>query len=199
MSIAPNLADPRVRRTRQLLLDALGALLGSRDFESITVQDIAARATVNRATFYAHFEDKYALLDSLIHERFLQAVAGKLPALPSLSRSTLYTLTVVVFELLGQVDGHCRPADQKTKPSLDAALQREIKLTLLDWFRRTEARSVPPDTLDTIATVMSWATFGAASQWGQELHPRPVGEAAQQVVDVLLAGVAQTIGLATLA
>lgn len=199
MSIAPNLADPRVRRTRQLLLNALKDLLGSGDFESITVQDIAARATVNRATFYAHFEDKYALLDSLIHEWFLQEVTGRLPASPTLRRSTLYTLAVVVFELLGQVDGHCSPTDQQTKPSLDAALQHEIKLTLLDWFQRLDTPAASPDTLDAVATVMSWAIFGAGSQWGQEPRPRPVDEAARQVVDVLLAGVAQTIGLDTLA
>jgi AcrR family transcriptional regulator len=46
--------DPRVRRTRKLLQDALRSLLFERRFSRISVQDIAERATVNRATFYAH-------------------------------------------------------------------------------------------------------------------------------------------------
>ena len=62
--------DPRIRRTRKLLLDAFQELLAEKDFDSITVQDITARATVNRATFYAHFTDKYALVDDLIREQF---------------------------------------------------------------------------------------------------------------------------------
>jgi len=41
-----------------------------RRFRDITVQEIADRATVNRATFYAHFEDKFDLLDSAIREPF---------------------------------------------------------------------------------------------------------------------------------
>src|SRR5262245_9279035 len=62
--------DPRVTRTRKLLLDAFLSLMAQKDFDDITVQDIAARATVNRATFYAHFVDKYALVDEMIREGF---------------------------------------------------------------------------------------------------------------------------------
>jgi AcrR family transcriptional regulator len=52
-------ADPRVKRTRQLLLQAFTAVLAEkRSIPSITIRDITQRATVNRATFYAHFEDK---------------------------------------------------------------------------------------------------------------------------------------------
>ncbi|MBI4304912.1 MAG: TetR family transcriptional regulator, partial [Chloroflexi bacterium] len=48
-----NPQDPRVKRTRKLLHDAFDSLLSEKSFEAITVQDIAERATVNRATFYA--------------------------------------------------------------------------------------------------------------------------------------------------
>ena len=44
--------DPRVKRTRQLLLQAFWALLEEKqNIHSISVQEIAERATVNRATF----------------------------------------------------------------------------------------------------------------------------------------------------
>jgi len=45
--------DPRIRRTRGLLQDALKRLLEEKDFDKITIQDIAEAATLNRATFYA--------------------------------------------------------------------------------------------------------------------------------------------------
>ena len=64
--------DPRITRTRKLLVDAFMGLLAEKDFEDITVQDVAARATVNRATFYDHFMDKYALADELTREGFMQ-------------------------------------------------------------------------------------------------------------------------------
>jgi AcrR family transcriptional regulator len=40
-----NEADPRVRRTRKLIVDAFLALLAERGFRAVNVQDIAERAT----------------------------------------------------------------------------------------------------------------------------------------------------------
>jgi len=45
--------DPRIRRTRQLLQDALKRLLEEKEFDKITIQNITEAATLNRATFYA--------------------------------------------------------------------------------------------------------------------------------------------------
>src|SRR3981081_4868834 len=64
--------DPRVRRTRQLLQEALRKLLEQKRFDDITIQDITEAATLNRATFYAHYPDKFALLGELIRLTFLQ-------------------------------------------------------------------------------------------------------------------------------
>ncbi|WP_020060075.1 TetR/AcrR family transcriptional regulator [Bacillus sp. 123MFChir2] len=63
-----NSNDPRVKRTRQAIRDALISLIHEKSFNSITVQDIAEKATVNRATFYSHYYDKYDLLDKSIEE-----------------------------------------------------------------------------------------------------------------------------------
>lgn len=54
-------SDLRVRRTRKMLREALVDLATEKGFEAVTVQDIADRAMVNRATFYRHYQDKYAL------------------------------------------------------------------------------------------------------------------------------------------
>lgn len=72
MPVNPN--DPRVKRTRQLLTQAFMELLKEKkNIYSISVQDIAERATLNRATFYSHFEDKYAFLEHWIGEKFQKA------------------------------------------------------------------------------------------------------------------------------
>jgi len=54
--------DRRVRRTRQLLQDALLSLLKEKRYEDISVQDIIQRADVARSTFYVHYVDKDDLL-----------------------------------------------------------------------------------------------------------------------------------------
>ena len=74
--------DRRVRRTRRLLCDTMLALLVESDYESITVQEITARADLNRATFYHHFNHKDELLTAALDNRFDELVAsfGELPA-----------------------------------------------------------------------------------------------------------------------
>jgi len=58
--------DPRTLRTRQLLQGALRELMRSKGFDEISVQAIAEAATVNRATFYDHYPDKFALLEAMV-------------------------------------------------------------------------------------------------------------------------------------
>lgn len=54
--------DRRTRRTRELLIHALLELIETRHYDQISVQDIVERADVGRSTFYAHYENKDALL-----------------------------------------------------------------------------------------------------------------------------------------
>lgn len=54
--------DRRSQRTRRALSDALVQFIQEKEYSSITVGDIAGRANVGRSTFYAHYQDKDALL-----------------------------------------------------------------------------------------------------------------------------------------
>ncbi|NJN53971.1 MAG: TetR/AcrR family transcriptional regulator [Anaerolineae bacterium] len=60
--------DPRVRRTRRLLQDALIVLVQEKSFGEISITDISSQAGVARVTFYQHFESKEALLLWLISD-----------------------------------------------------------------------------------------------------------------------------------
>src|SRR6201982_113120 len=62
--------DPRILRSRRMLMDSLEKLLKNKEFEDISVQEIADEATLNRATFYLHYPDKNALLEALTGSRF---------------------------------------------------------------------------------------------------------------------------------
>src|SRR5258708_12177259 len=89
MSRVGNSSDPRVQRTRQLLLEAFMALVQEkRNIHSISIQDIAMRATVNRPTFYAHFEDKYALMADWSREKFQRRLVCQFPPSSTLRPAT---------------------------------------------------------------------------------------------------------------
>lgn len=60
--------DPRVTRTKNLIIDAFLTLVKEKDFAAISVKDISERATINRATFYRHFDDKFLLLETIVDQ-----------------------------------------------------------------------------------------------------------------------------------
>ncbi|HLR70677.1 MAG TPA: TetR/AcrR family transcriptional regulator [Pseudogracilibacillus sp.] len=65
------LIDLRIVKTKQFLRDALLELILENGFESITVKNLTERAQINRSTFYAHYYDKYDLLERTIDEMLL--------------------------------------------------------------------------------------------------------------------------------
>lgn len=73
--------DPRILRTHRLLRDALFSLLYDHSFESITIQDITERATLNRGTFYLHYTSKAHLLEQSIADILDELVQGLKPVI----------------------------------------------------------------------------------------------------------------------
>src|SRR5580698_9254876 len=69
--------DPRILRSRRMLMDALAKLLNQKEFEEISIQEIADEATLNRATFYLHYPDKNALLQAMTAVRFRDLIARR--------------------------------------------------------------------------------------------------------------------------
>lgn len=54
--------DARIKRSRQLMQEALVSLIEEKGYEELTVRDITERAALNRSTFYLHYRDKEDLL-----------------------------------------------------------------------------------------------------------------------------------------
>ena len=60
--------DLRVVKTKKAIYDSLINLMETKPFEEIRVSEICEHAMVNRSTFYAHFNDKYSLLDEIMQD-----------------------------------------------------------------------------------------------------------------------------------
>ncbi|KAF6655202.1 TetR/AcrR family transcriptional regulator [Paenibacillus polymyxa] len=58
--------DRRILKTQEALKKAVIELMAVKNFDDITIQDIANKANVNRGTIYLHYQDKYDLLDQIM-------------------------------------------------------------------------------------------------------------------------------------
>lgn len=57
--------NPSFIRTDKAIMQAFIELLKEKSFEKITVQDILDKTPVTRATFYAHYHDKYEIAERM--------------------------------------------------------------------------------------------------------------------------------------
>lgn len=197
MSRVGNSSDPRVQRTRQLLLEAFMSLVQEkRNIHSISIQEIATRATVNRATFYAHFEDKYALVVDWSREKFQRALVRQLPAASTLQRETLHRLILAVFDFMALSRRYYRPSNQQFEPLYEMAVQQELYELLLRWLKQAPPElALREEGAETTAQVISWAIFGPATQWSRGDQSSSKEVMAHRVLGIVVAGLSPVVTL----
>jgi len=155
--------DPRIRRTRELLQQALGKLLEQKEFEKISVQDITDAATVNRATFYAHYPDKFALLECLVAGQFNALLAERGVRFDGTCATAIRGIILGVGDFLAQSPRMECERRRQMEPHLESAVVAVVGKMLLDGLQRHPAVNGPSPEMK--AAAISWAIYGAAKQW----------------------------------
>lgn len=82
------LREAQRQLTRERLVDAAIALFGRRGFRAVTIEQIAAEAGANRATFYLHFRNKEDVANA-IGDRLVPNIQATFAALDALRDPTV--------------------------------------------------------------------------------------------------------------
>jgi AcrR family transcriptional regulator len=183
--------DPRIRRTRKLLQDALKRLLEQKEFDKITIQDITEAATLNRATFYAHYPDKFALLEELIRVSFLQLLDCRKVRFDGSCATAFHPIILAVCDYLAELQKSHSSKQHQFEAFVEGTVIDQIRVILMDGSQKHPVeRSIPPEM---IAAAASWAIYGAVKQWVNTPDHIPAEEfvvtAANMVMPILMAGV----------
>lgn len=180
--------DPRVKRTRELLVRAFNELLEEKGHSGLTVQEITERAAINRATFYAHFRDQHELFDYVISEAFREELQRRLPPSPGLDEENLKALVLVTCEYLTGLNTACSWRDRQFRPLIEARVQTELYELLLGWIEVSPLMDSRSATAEITASVVSWAIFGAGLKWSRDGEVGSVEEFADQTLSVIVEG-----------
>lgn len=176
--------DPRILRSRRMLMDSLAKLLIRKEFEDISVQEIAGEATLNRATFYLHYPDKNALLRAMTAERFRGLIARRGLSFTNCD-GALRAIALGVCDYLAETTG-C--PGQLAKMPLEGSIIPVVE----DMFREGAGNHPLKPGVDSelLATTAAWAIFGAARGWYQTPDrisaEEMAGKIAEMVKPVLL-------------
>jgi AcrR family transcriptional regulator len=168
-------ADPRILRSRRMLMEALARLLTQKEFDDISIQEIADEATLNRATFYLHYTDKNALLQAMTAARFRELIARRGLSFSNCD-SALRAIALGVCDYLAETTG-C-PSQLMKMP-----LENSIIPVVEGMFRKGGGKhEMRPDTdRELLAATAAWAVFGAARRWYQTPDRMPAEEMAARI------------------
>lgn len=166
--------DLRTKRTRKLIIESFNDLIRTTDFQQITVKLITETAQINRATFYAHFVDKFELLDVVLRELIQEQLQRQI------------TATVVNAQLIGEMfsavaavhdemQTGCRRGYDMFTSMIEDIAKEEMKNWLI---------SMAPHLQTLQLQMVSWAIYGAFIQWQQQ-RDEQIAIIAQQTANYL--------------
>jgi AcrR family transcriptional regulator len=191
--------DPRVVRTRQLLRDAMVLLIGEKGFDAITVQDIAERAGVNRATFYLHYKDKNDLLIKSLRDALGELIADITPPAPgeiSPGDNAMEPILQVVNHVARHADFYRVMLGADGVPSFIARVRDYIEEITLKWFAVLQpdaAKIVVP--VEIIVNYLSGAYIGVIIWWLDHNRPHSPEYMANQLRHLTTLGLSAALGL----
>lgn len=181
--------DRRARRSRKLLKQGLVELMREKRFTEITVRDITDRMDMNRGTFYLHYPDTSALLQSVEEDVMAEAQAV---VDAHLAEAAGGTLRPVLEPLLDYVLAHqelCRTLF--VGGGFANRLQELIYRNGVDLLR---AR-FHPESEDQLAYLLGFITYGLLGlikEWFERGMVLPK-EALIQAADRLVSGGAERL------
>jgi AcrR family transcriptional regulator len=177
--------DPRIRRTRQLLQGALLTLMQSKVFDEISVHDITEAATVNRATFYDHYTDKYALLEATIAGGFHMLLHERNVLFDGTCPTAATAIILAACDYLTQTHTNSVCNRQAAfEPLVDAAITAAIGRVIAQGISKgDDPCAISPEMITMTA---SWAIYGAVKQWFYTLDHVPAEEIVPAILQLVM-------------
>src|ERR1700731_399219 len=167
--------DPRIRRSRRRLMEALARLLTKKEFEDLSVQEISDEATLNRAPFSLHYADKNALLQAMTECRFRNLIERRAITFTDCN-GALRAIALGVCDYLVESTG-C--PTQLSRMALEGSIIPIVE----DMFKEGLAHHGIAPGVDAalLSTTAAWAVFGAARRWFETPNRIPAEEMAARI------------------
>jgi len=170
-----------------MLFEALQALLHEKDFEKISILDIAEKAALNRVTFYDHYPDKFALLESMVHERFERLIV-KHGLRFDVCEGAIKRIALIVCDFITDIGCDGMKRGRQLEMHVQMAVIATIRQLIIDGSKNyLEARAtvIADGTLALFATSAAWAIGGATNEWARTPDRGSADEVAEAIETIV--------------
>ncbi len=168
--------------TKRALASGLKELMKTKNFDKISVADIAGSCGLNRQTFYYHFQDKFDLVNWIYFNELISIVADGL---------TFENWDSQICEILTIMKRDQSFFQTTLKSSGNNGFQNYlIRITrevLLDIIRRlAENHPLSPENLSFLAEFYTFGIVGIIVQWaqnGMQENPQEISKNLRSLVN----------------
>lgn len=165
----PDKLDPRILRTRRMIIQAFFDLLAEKSIDKMSVKDIAEKAQINRATFYYHFRDKDALLTFALEDQLMTHVLKPFETMETVDQRALKHVLHTLLSVKSYLSDRCAENEQTFYDQIEQAIKARLTDAFVDVLR---AKNEPEKVVRIEATMLSWALYGAM----EVIHEREENE-----------------------
>ena len=162
--------DPRILRTRKLIMDSFIDLSSKKEFKEITIKDITAEAMINRATFYYHFEDIYDLLDKVLSEVLLVNLNGEFYKDDHLTEEVFVSIFIAITNFQKSLSNRCHRGYEDT---IGRIIREQLEIIFYKMLLK-QNETEEDEALKVTAVILSWGMYGASVEWkrsGENVPP----------------------------
>jgi len=163
--------DPRIIRTRKLIMDAFIELSTKKDFKDITIKDITTNATINRATFYSHFIDKFDLLDKVLSESIMKEVIQEVSKHELINEETIQAIFLSIIKFQISLRNQCHRSYEAFTTQIETIFKQELQVFFAEIGKNQWSNQYID--VEASAVMLSWALYGAAMHWLQNQNTQP--------------------------
>ncbi|MCO7125496.1 TetR/AcrR family transcriptional regulator [Sporolactobacillus shoreicorticis] len=200
--MASDATDLRVLKTRAAIQSHFLGLLLQKNFNEITVKDIASAAKIGRGTFYLHYEDKYNLLETVVKEGLAETV-GKFRPHEYFTDDKVVPTRIVGFALT--IFQHFKKNDRFFRAMLfnegiPMFRHRMQSLFLAKFRKEIQQVHLPPQKadplmLEILPIFISSAMIGLVSWWFENQMRISDREMAERIFLIVTRGPLKALGL----
>ena len=145
-------------------MDAIIQLSMKKEFKDITIKDITDEATVNRATFYSHFTDKYQLLDTVLAENLMSRIFNEIQLYDEFSEETISKIFLSITAFQSELSSQCQRSYDAFKSTIEAKLKAQLEDLFFRLFMKNHSQE-NTETLRIASVMLSWGIYGATVDW----------------------------------
>ena len=176
--------DPRILRTRKLIMDSFIELSGKKEFKDLTVKDITTEAMINRATFYYHFEDIYDLLEKVLSEVLLINLNSEIFEKKELNEESIISIFLAITNFQRSLSNRCYRGYEDT---IARIIRDQLEITFYKMLLKNTAEE--DETSKITAILLSWGIYGASIEWRRSGNTVPPEEFIKSAIPFIMSGI----------